>query len=137
MLHLTRQRKAGVCAAGLALVVAVAVLLFIHLQRLQQQPQLGVASAVALSRLENLHARCVKDMIASTCKVMGTATSASAVSPAKPGEQVFIAGVGAIAAVDYQQMYEAGDAMCSVVRQACATNWQSSRCQTAQKLLGS
>ena len=88
----------------------------------------------AFDRVELLHAACVKDMIASTCKVMGTAAASTPLS-AKPSELVFIAGVGAISAVDYQQMYEAGDAMCSVVKKACAEDWTSGRCQTARKLL--
>ena len=107
-----------------------------HMQRLKSQPKPGAAVVASFSELENLHALCVKDMIASTCKVMGTASSADLLKPAKPGEQVFIAGVGAIAALDYQQMYEAGDAMCSVVRKACLDDWRSSRCETARKLLG-
>ena len=123
--------------AGLAVIFVAVVLLLGHLQRLKSQPEPSTAGTALLSDLENLHALCVKDMIASTCKVMGTATPADLLRPAKPGDLVFIAGVGAIAAADYQQMYEAGDAMCSVVRKACLDDWQSSRCQTARKLLGS
>ena len=123
--------------AGLAVIFVAVVLLLGHLQRLKNQPKPGAATVAPFSELENLHALCVKDMIASTCKVMGTAASTDALAPVKPGSLVFIAGVGAISAVDYQQMYEAGDAMCSVVRKACLDDWQSSRCQTARKLLGS
>ena len=140
MLRLARRAKgflpAVVVVGGLALVFTAVVLMFGQPQHLKSQPTPSAVSAAPFSQLENLHALCVKDMIASTCKVMGTATSTDLLRPAKPGEQVFIAGVGAIAAADYQQMYEAGDAMCSVVRTACSDDWQSSRCQTARKLLG-
>ena len=137
MLRLTRQVKGTLGVVGLILVAAVVAMMFGQTQRLKSQPKSGAANVAPLSELENLYALCVKDMIASTCKVMGTATPTDLLTPAKPGEQVFIAGVGAIAAADYQQMYEAGDAMCSVVRKACLDDWQSSRCQTARKLLGS
>ena len=81
--------------------------------------------------LNQLHAACVQDMIASTCKVMGTG---SASITAKPGELVFVAGVGAIDAVDYQNMYAAGDAMCSVVRDACTKDWAGGQCLTARRI---
>jgi hypothetical protein len=83
------------------------------------------------SQLDTLHARCVQDMVANTCKVMGTGSTAVT---AKPGELVFVAGVGAIEAVAYQQLYSAGDAMCSVVRDACAEQWDGGQCKTARKL---
>ena len=99
-------------------------------------PAAQAAPATPVNRVEALHAACVKDMVASTCKVMGTATSGNDSAQSKPGDLVFIAGVGAVSAVDYQQMYEAGAAMCNVVKKACLADWQSSRCQTARKLLG-
>lgn len=83
------------------------------------------------TQLETLHARCVQDMVANTCKVMGTGSTAVT---AKPGELVFVAGIGAIDAVAYQQMYSAGEAMCSVVRDACARDWSSQQCRAARKL---
>ena len=72
-------------------------------------------------------------MVANTCKVMSTSTPPGA-SPA--GALVFIAGVGAIAAEDYQRLYAAGDAMCSVVREACKADWASGQCSTARKVFG-
>ena len=136
MLRLTRKVKAVLYLVGLVIVAVAAAMMFEHMGRLTSQPKPGASAVAPLSQLENLHALCVKDMIASTCKVMGTAASTDPQTPLKPGSLVFIAGVGAISAVDYQQMYEAGDAMCSVVRKACSDDWQSSRCQTARKLLG-
>ena len=78
-----------------------------------------------------MHALCVQDMVANTCKVMGTG---AAPVTAKPGDLVFVAGVGPIDAVAYQQMYAAGDAMCSVVRDACARQWDGAQCMTARTL---
>ena len=136
MLRLTRPVKAARYAVGLAVLAFAVAMVLTHMQRLKSQPKPGAAGVAPFSALENLHALCVKDMIASTCKVMGTAASTATQAAVKPGGLVFIAGVGAISAVDYQQMYEAGDAMCGVVRKACSDDWQSSRCQTARKLLG-
>jgi hypothetical protein len=50
----------------------------------------------------------------------------------EPGELVFITGVGAVPAKDYQEMYAAGEAMCSVVRKSCQVDWAGAQCQTAQ-----
>lgn len=103
-----------------------------------QQSSVGVDQiGYRSSQLDTLHARCVQDMVANTCKVMGTGSAASSsATPPKPGELVFIAGVGAVAASDYQQMYQAGDAMCSVVRAACARDWDGPQCLTARKVFG-
>jgi hypothetical protein len=109
--------------AGIGLLVLVGAVVW----RLKMAgTQSGSAGA---TKLETIYTRCVQDMVANTCKVMGTSTTS-----AKPGDRVFIAGVGAIAATDYQQMYEAGDAMCSVVRAGCAIEWDGRQCLTARKL---
>ena len=91
-------------------------------------PSGGPAGA---SQLDTLHALCVQDMVANTCKVMGTV---SAPVTAKPGDLVFVAGVGPIDAVAYQQMHAAGDAMCGVVRDACARQWDGAQCVTARTM---
>ena len=78
-----------------------------------------------------MHALCVQDMVANTCKVMGVGQSRVT---AKPGDLVFVAGVGPIDAVAYQQMYASGDAMCAVVRDACAKQWGGAQCLTARAL---
>jgi hypothetical protein len=92
-----------------------------------------LAGTPGFNNLDTLHARCVQDMVANTCKVMGTG---SASISAKPGDWVFVAGVGPIDAVQYQQMYSVGDAMCTVVRNACAKQWDGTQCLTARKLWG-
>lgn len=83
------------------------------------------------NRLDTLHLSCVQAMIANTCKIMDVNSS---VKTAKPGELVFIAGVGAVSALDYQHLYAAGDAMCIVVKEACAREWDGTQCQTARKV---
>ncbi len=83
------------------------------------------------TQLDTLHARCVQDMVANTCKVMGTGSISNT---AKAGDLVFVAGIGPIDAVAYQQMYAAGDAMCNVVRIACAQDWNEQQCRTARNL---
>lgn len=84
-------------------------------------------------QVNSLHAACVADMVANTCKVMSTGPTAVT---ARPGEQVFIAGVGAVPATDYQQMFAAGDAMCAVVSAACTRDWGSAQCLTARRVFG-
>ena len=81
--------------------------------------------------LDQLEAACIHDMVARTCKVMN---SADRPPTAAPGEVVFVAGIGAIDAADYQQMYAAGEGMCAAVRQACERDWTSRQCQTARAL---
>jgi hypothetical protein len=86
-----------------------------------------------MSKLDAVYARCMQDMLANTCKVMETRGAASSTA-GEPGSLVFIAGVGAMAASDYQQLYAAGDAMCTVVRDACTRGWGERQCLTARKL---
>lgn len=86
---------------------------------------------VSASQIATLHALCVQDMVANTCKV--TENSAAQVT-AQPGDLVFVAGVGPIDALAYHQMYAAGDAMCSVVRDACVKEWNGAQCMTARAL---
>lgn len=81
--------------------------------------------------LERLHSRCVQDMIANTCRVMGTDGK---VLTAKPGDLVFVAGAGAVDAISYHQIYAAGDAMCDVVRDSCVKQWDGPQCITARSL---
>jgi hypothetical protein len=121
-----RHSKLYFASAALALalsILAVAWLANIFVSR--QQPN---------NRVDALHAACVQDMIARTCKVMDP-TSGAAAQSAKEGDLVFIAGVGAITATDYQALYAAGDAMCAVVREACTQNWEGTQCLTARKVL--
>jgi len=124
------SRWLKVAAAVLLVIVVIGVGLVVWRLPKPGTPP-GAAGAAGSSQLDTLHARCVQDMVANTCKVMGTG---STTVTAKPGELVFVAGVGPIDAVAYQQMYAAGDAMCSVVRAACAKQWDGGQCMTARAL---
>jgi hypothetical protein len=52
----------------------------------------------------------------------------------EPGELVFIAGVGAVPAKNYQEMYTAGEAICNVVRKPYQAEWAGAQYQTAQRV---
>lgn len=113
----------------IAAVIAAAAGLFWFVQREELNEPVVTSSALA-----RLHATCVQKMVASNCAVMKTGASTTA---AIPGDVVFVAGVGAVDAVEYQKMFAAGDAMCTVVRDACAKEWDSGQCRTARELLKS
>ena len=113
------SRRLKAAAAVLLVIVLMGVGVVVWRLQLPGTPS-GAEGPADSSQLDTLHARCVQDMVANTCKVMGTGSTAVT---AKPGELVFVAGIGAIDAVAYQQMYSAGDAMCSGVRDACAKQW--------------
>lgn len=85
---------------------------------------------MSTAALDRIYAKCSSEMLADTCIVM----SSDAVPVVTSDKPVFVAGVGAIAASDYQSLYAAGDAMCSVVRAACVKDWNSSQCETSKKL---
>lgn len=88
------------------------------------------ASVATTEALERIYARCTSEMVSNTCSVMNPSAS-----PVAANERpIFVAGVGPIAASDYAALYAAGDAMCSLVRDACAADWGSPRCDTAKKL---
>ncbi len=115
--------------------IALSLLLFLGLGLLhwsqRSSSQADAASRLKDGQLSAIYSRCVSDMLASTCKVMGASTVKVT---AKPGELVFVAGVGAIDAIEYQALYAAGDAMCTVVRQACQSAWEGAQCKTARRL---
>ncbi len=70
-------------------------------------------------------------MLRSTCKVSndGSPSAASA-----PPAAVFVAGVGQVDSRSYQSLRDAGDAMCTLVREACTKSWSGSACQTSRTL---
>lgn len=131
MLWRSMRRKPWWLAGAGAVLVCTG--LMVALLRMPADVPKGTPST---SQLDTLHARCVQDMVANTCKVMGTGAGAASSAVSRPGELVFIAGVGSVTAADYQQMYAAGDAMCNVVRAACARDWAGSQCDTARKIFG-
>lgn len=84
------------------------------------------------SDLQKLHVSCVNDMIKNICSVMGQ--GGSPFKKPTPDQLVYIAGVGAVSAVEYQNMYESGDAMCSNILTSCTNDWNSAQCSTARKI---
>jgi len=126
MLWRSMRRKPWWLAGAGAVLVCTGLMV-----ALLRMPADAPKGAPSMNQLDTLHALCVQDMVANTCRVMGTGSTAVT---AKPGDLVFVAGVGPIDAVAYQQMYAAGDAMCSVVRAACAKQWDGGQCMTARAL---
>ena len=122
------RRTAVVLLGGLAVLVLGGALLLA--KRLLPAGSTPPADQNGEAQLNHLHAACTSEMVANTCRVMGVG-GVTLVGDSPP---VFVAGVGAIAAKDYQAIYSAGDAMCAVVRESCAADWNSARCLTAQKI---
>lgn len=92
----------------------------------------GAIARRAESQIEQLHARCVADMVARTCR--------AASGPAAPADasvtSVFVAGVGAIDARLYAELQQAGDAMCQHARRLCEDDWIGPRCRATRALYG-
>lgn len=87
-------------------------------------------AATAPAALQPLYDACVAAMLQSTCRVVRD-TSA----PPSPGaDLVFVAGVGPVDAQAYRALRASGDAMCSVMRDACAADWNGPQCRTARSL---
>ena len=80
--------------------------------------------------LDALHARCVDAMVRQTCRVMNGAPESSVPLPGA----VFIAGLGAVDAIAYSELRQAGDSMCSLGVAACEAASEGSRCQTWRAL---
>ncbi len=88
----------------------------------------GQTDSRRAAEVDAMTAKCVEAMVRSTCSVM--------VSP-PPGPEatvVFIAGVGPVDAQAYRALRQSGDAMCALVRSACASDWESAQCKTARGL---
>lgn len=82
--------------------------------------------------LQQLHARCVLDMLRQTCRVMSPAEAASP----QDREPVFVAGLGPVDATVYAELRASGSAMCDTVRERCAADWAGPACRTARALYG-
>ena len=87
-------------------------------------------AAAAPAAVQPLYEACVAAMVQSTCRVVRD-TSA----PPSPGaDLVFVAGVGPVDAQAYRALRASGDAMCGVMRDACAADWNGPQCRTARSL---
>jgi len=84
-----------------------------------------------VARVEQVYAACVEEMLRSTCKVSNDSTPSAASSPPAP---VFVAGAGQVDSASYQRLRDAGDAMCTLVRQSCSKDWSGSACLTSRTL---
>ncbi|HMC16112.1 MAG TPA: hypothetical protein VKI18_10800 [Albitalea sp.] len=100
----------------------------------QAQPAAAGAVVAAGAAVARVYAACVAAMVQSTCSVQNDRSRRAA---ARPGEVVFVAGVGAIDAAGYRQLQAYGASMCSHVRQACTTAPNGAQCRTATRLWGS
>ncbi|WP_374675821.1 hypothetical protein [Ideonella sp.] len=90
-------------------------------------------SAPAEPEVEALVGRCVQAMLQDVCGVKKDAGDGPAASRPASSE-VFVAGTGVIDASAYDEIRQAGEAMCGVVRQRCAGGWDSASCRTARTL---
>ena len=84
------------------------------------------------ARVEAIYATCLDDMARSVCVAKGNGGGA----PSGASGEVFVAGSGKVDPQSYRQFREAGDAMCSLVRQSCLASWEAARCVTARALWG-
>jgi hypothetical protein len=91
-----------------------------------------VASFERDRSLQKLNLTCMDDMVRNTCTVMSKASSIA--QKDKTDELIYIAGVGAVSAIEYQRIYDAGEGMCGVVLRKCIDDWDSAQCVTARKI---
>ncbi len=70
-------------------------------------------------------------MVRSICRVQSGPASSSAQDAV-----VFVAGVGAIDGDAYRRLRDAGQALCSTVRESCAGDWSGPACRAARALHG-
>ena len=94
-----------------------------------QQP--GTNSAVALSDIKSLAARCQTAMIKDVCGIM---TSSNPAGNERNTERLFIAGVGEVDAKVFNRLREAGDKMCGEVETECVANWAGAGCKIARAM---
>lgn len=82
--------------------------------------------------VDKIYQACIRGMMENTCTVMNS--NSYSLAKNNTNSLVFVAGVGALDARVYQQISEAGDAMCSTISDACRSNWNSAQCKTARQI---
>lgn len=87
-------------------------------------------SATAPAALQPLYDACMNAMLQSTCRV----TQDRSAPPSQAAQIVFVAGVGPVDAQAYRALRASGDAMCSLMRDACTADWNGAQCKTARSL---
>lgn len=96
-------------------------------------PTALVMPADHAARVERVHARCVSDMVRQVCRVM----TGPAVQSLPADAVVFVAGLGAVQAVVYNELRASGDGMCAAVSARCRAEWHGAACKTARALYAS
>jgi len=92
--------------------------------------QRAATPTAAPAALQPLYDACMNAMLQSTCRVTGDRSA----PPTEAAQIVFVAGVGAVDAQAYRALRASGDAMCSLMRDACTTDWNGPQCKTARSL---
>lgn len=83
--------------------------------------------------VDALVARCTEAMAREVC-VAQRDDEVQASRPAASAAPVFVAGTGVVDSQAYAEIREAGQAMCSLVKARCGSDWQGPACRTARSL---
>ncbi len=83
-------------------------------------------------QVDALVARCAEAMAREVCVAQRDEVQAS--RPAASAAPVFVAGTGIVDSQAYGEIRDAGQAMCSLVKARCGSDWQGSACRTARSL---
>jgi len=114
-------------SAGPRALAALGLLALGALAGCQRAP---TASAAAPAALAPIYDACMNAMLQSTCRV----TQDRSAPPSQAAQIVFVAGVGPVDAEAYRALRASGDAMCSLMRDACTADWNGAQCKTARSL---
>lgn len=117
---------------NLCFLLIALIIFFVICWRFFVDPRL-LSNSVVTSEVDMLYAGCIQDMVSNTCKVMGNG-SVGVSMDANASNVIFVAGVGAIDAKIYQEIYSYGADMCKVVKTDCAENWNGKQCKIARAL---
>jgi hypothetical protein len=82
------------------------------------------------AQLDQLAKQCAAQMVSNTCRAMGPGVAASA----KPGDVVFVAGIGPVDALLLANLQNAGERMCGDVRTICEKSWSGKECGALKAL---
>lgn len=117
------QRPPTIIGIALARSLVVFVFAFVLASCNTQQ-------AARPDQLAQLGKFCVAQMVANTCQAMkpGSATFS------KPGDVVFVAGVGPVDAQLLDKLNAAGQSMCSEVQATCQSDWSGKPCSALKKM---
>lgn len=127
---LTPQARRGVAAGSC---VGLLLLLSLLMTRASGLPWSGPSPEPA--QLNMLVTQCQQDMLSQSCSVMQRTPAEPTV--ARPAEdRVFVAGLGAVDGEVLAQLRDAGQAMCTLLRQRCEQDWSGAACRTARTLYG-